>query len=155
MTSEPTTTVSLEPDANPDADPERTGTMTNHHTPSGTGTDWAYLEAMTDEENQANAGSDPDAVILTDEQRQRLRRVPDPRAIREQLGLTQEAFSRRFGIPVGTLRDWEQGRRFIDATGRALLRTIAVAPDIVAQANGPRDLEPDVAAPETLARTAD
>lgn len=123
--------------------------------PDETGTDWAYLEALTDEENRANAASDPDAAGLTDEQRRRLRRVPNPRAIREQLGLTQEAFSRRFGVPVGTLRDWEQGRRFIDATGRALLRTIAVAPDIVAQANESRDPEPDVAAPETLARTAD
>ena len=109
------------------------------------GTDWAYLESMTDEENRANAESDPDAVVLTDDQRRRLRRVPDPRAIRETLGLTQRAFADRFGIPVGTLRDWEQGRRVIDATARTLLRTIALAPDVVAQANQPEahGAEPD------------
>ena len=106
------------------------------------GTDWAYLEAMTDEENRANAESDPDAVLLTDEQRRRLRRVPDPRAIRDRLGLTQREFADRFGIPIGTLRDWEQGRRFIDATARTLLRTIALAPDVVARANQPDDRQP-------------
>jgi putative transcriptional regulator len=33
------------------------------------------------------------------------------RTIRRRLRLTQHEFSRRFGIPQGTLRDWEQGRR--------------------------------------------
>ena len=113
------------------------------------GTDWAYLEAITDEENRANEESDPDAVILTPDERRRLRRVPDPRAIREQLGLTQRGFADRFGIPVGTLRDWEQGRRFVDATARTLLRTIARAPDVVAQAN-----QPDVRQPSPDQRPA-
>lgn len=100
-------------------------------------TDWARLEAMTPEENRTNAESDPDAVILTDDQRRRLQPVPDPRAIRQGLGLTQQEFAHRFEIPLGTLSDWEQGRRFIDATARVLLRTIALAPEVVEYANAP------------------
>src|SRR5680860_945195 len=72
-------------------------------------TDWARLEAMTDEEALQNALNDPDSLPLTPEQRTRLRRVPNPQAIRLAMGLTQEAFARRFEIAVGTLRDWEQG----------------------------------------------
>lgn len=107
---------------------------TTRSQPDDTGTDWDYLEALTPEENRANAESDPDAVILTPEQRRRLRPVPDPRTIREQLGLTQEAFSQLFEIPLGTLRDWEQGRRFIDASARTLLRAIAFAPNVITAA---------------------
>src|SRR5688500_1809543 len=71
-----------------------------------TQTDWARLEAMTDEEALQNALDDPDSQPLTPEQRSRLRRVPNPKAIRLAMGLSQEAFARRFEIAVGTLRDW-------------------------------------------------
>ena len=124
-----------------DGDRRHVAPTTSEAGPDEAGIDWAYLEALTPEENRANGARDPDAVILTVEQRRRLRPVPDPRAIRKQLGLTQHEFSRRFEIPLGTLRDWEQGRRFIDATARVLLRTIALAPDIVDQANHPEDLD--------------
>lgn len=124
-----------------DDKPHHVAATTSEAEPDEAGIDWAYLAELTPEENRANAASDPDAVILTDEQRRRLRPVPDPRAIRKQLGLTQHEFSRRFEVPLGTLRDWEQGRRFIDATARVLLRTIALAPDLVDQANHPEDLD--------------
>jgi hypothetical protein len=42
------------------------------------GTDWARLDAMTDEEALQNALDDPDSQPLTPEQRARLRRVPHP-----------------------------------------------------------------------------
>ena len=99
-------------------------------------TDWARLEAMTDEEVRANAESDPDTVILTPEHHARIRTAREIRAIRLDLGLSQEQFASRFGIALGTLRDWEQGRRSPDATARTLLRVIAVAPDLVADAAG-------------------
>lgn len=121
--------------SSPEHDTLRSGATPGDSRPDEIGTDWAYLEALTPEENRANAESDPDAMILTRDQRRRLRPVPDPRAIRQGLGLTQDEFARQFGIPVGTLRDWEQGRRFIDATARTLLRTIALAPDVVERAN--------------------
>ena len=99
-----------------------------------TQTDWARLEAMTDEEALQNALDDPDSQPLTPEQRSRLRRVPNPKAIRLAMGLSQEAFARRFEIAVGTLRDWEQGAHIPDSTAKAYLRVIEADPDAVVQA---------------------
>lgn len=33
------------------------------------------------------------------------------RNFRKELGLTQEEFAAQFNVPLGTLRDWEQGLR--------------------------------------------
>lgn len=49
----------------------------------------------------------------------------DVKGLRERTGLTQKAFADTYGIPAGTLRDWEQNRRQPDAPARALLRLIA------------------------------
>jgi putative transcriptional regulator len=97
-------------------------------------TDWARLEAMTDEGALQNALEDPDSQPLTIEQLSRLRRVPNPKAIRLAMGLSQEAFARRFEIAVGTLRDWEQGAHIPDSTAKAYLRVIEADPDAVVQA---------------------
>jgi putative transcriptional regulator len=59
---------------------------------------------------------------------------PDVRAIRGRLKLTQPAFARRFGLPVGTVRDWEQGRAVPDQTARVLLRIIEREPEAVQRA---------------------
>jgi putative transcriptional regulator len=97
-------------------------------------TDWAYVERMSPEEARQNALDDPDSQPLTPELRARLRRVPDPKAIRKRLGLSQEAFARQFEIALGTLRDWEQGIRIPDSTARAYLRVIERNPEAVASA---------------------
>ena len=98
-------------------------------------TDWAMVDAMTDDEAMARALADPDAQPLTAEELARMRRaVPDVAAIRERLDLTQEQFARTFGIPVGTLRDWEQRRKEPDAPARALLRVIEREPEAVRRA---------------------
>jgi putative transcriptional regulator len=39
--------------------------------------------------------------------------VPDVRAIREELGLSQQAFASAYRIPLATLKGWEQGRRHL------------------------------------------
>lgn len=54
--------------------------------------------------------------------------VPDVRAIRERLKMTQPQFSRAYGIPLPTLKGWEQGRRLPDATASAYLSVIAKIP---------------------------
>lgn len=54
--------------------------------------------------------------------------VPDVRAIRERLGLSQNAFSSTYRIPLATLKGWEQGRRQPDATASAYLSVIAHLP---------------------------
>lgn len=57
----------------------------------------------------------------------------DVKAIRESTGMTQPQFATAYRIPVGTLRDWEQGRRMPDAPARALLTIIAADPAAVAR----------------------
>jgi putative transcriptional regulator len=52
----------------------------------------------------------------------------DVRAIRQQLGLTQEQFALRFGLDVAALRNWEAGRREPDTAARSYLRVIERAP---------------------------
>jgi putative transcriptional regulator len=53
------------------------------------------------------------------------------KAIRKLAGKTQEAFASAYHIPVGTLRDWEQGRRQPDAPARSLLAIISRDPATV------------------------
>jgi putative transcriptional regulator len=58
----------------------------------------------------------------------------DVPAIRKELGLSQEEFALRFGLDVGTLRGWEQGRFRPDTAARVLLRVIAREPAAVERA---------------------
>jgi putative transcriptional regulator len=58
----------------------------------------------------------------------------DAAAIRKRQKLTQAAFAARYGIPVATLRDWEQGRRSPDAASASFLRVIDREPEAVARA---------------------
>lgn len=97
-------------------------------------TDWQRLRDMTDDEVYAAALADPDAQPLTEERLAQVRRVPRSKTLRRALGLTQEEFAARFQIPLGTLRDWEQGRAEPDQTARAYLRAIAGDATAVARA---------------------
>lgn len=97
-------------------------------------TDWAYLAAMTGEEAHQNALDDPDNPPLTAEQLARFRRVPNPRQIREALGLTQHEFAKQFEISLDNIRDWENGVRRPDSTARTYLRVIQQNPDAVREA---------------------
>jgi len=87
-------------------------------------TDWARLDAMSDKEVMAAALSDADAPPRTPKQLARMRRVSRVKALRQRLGMTQEAFAEAFHLPVNTLRDWEQRRSTPDAPARALLLAI-------------------------------
>ncbi len=78
----------------------------------------------TDEEIVAAARADRDNQPSTDEQLAQMRRVSQAKRIRRKLGLSQEAFAKRFQIPLGTLRDWEQHRREPDQAARAYLIVI-------------------------------
>ncbi len=97
-------------------------------------TDWRAFDAMTDAERHQAALSDPDARPATRAQLARARRVPSVRALREKLNLTQEAFAARFHLPLGTVRDWEQGAHRPDKAAQVLLTVIAKDPDAVARA---------------------
>lgn len=54
--------------------------------------------------------------------------VPDVRAIREHLNMSQSQFAGAYRIPLATLKGWEQGRRVPDATASAYLSVIARLP---------------------------
>jgi putative transcriptional regulator len=97
-------------------------------------TDWARLRAMTDEEVTSAAMRDPDARPMTPEQLRTARRVPRTKTLRRALALTQEEFAARYHIPLGTLRDWEQGRCEPDQPARAYLTVIAHDPEGVKRA---------------------
>ena len=99
-------------------------------------TDWAALDAMTDEEIHAAALSDPDAQPWTEEQWAAAKPIPRTITLRRAFRLTQEQFAEHFAIPIGTLRDWEQRRKEPDAAARAYLRVIAAEPDAVRRALG-------------------
>ncbi len=96
--------------------------------------DWTRFDAMTEEEVHAAALRDPDAQPLTEERLAGMKRVPRAKTLRRLLGLTQEEFAARFHIPIGTLRDWEQGRAEPDQTARAYLKVIAGNAQAVQQA---------------------
>lgn len=89
---------------------------------------------MTDEEVEAAARSDPDNPPRTEADLAKMRRVPRVKTLRRALGLTQEEFAARYHIPLGTLRDWEQGRSEPDQPARAYLRVIAHNPKSVEKA---------------------
>ena len=50
------------------------------------------------------------------------------RRVRKRLGLSQVEFAERIDVPLDTIRNWEQGRRFPTGPARALLRVLDKAP---------------------------
>jgi putative transcriptional regulator len=58
----------------------------------------------------------------------------DVKAIRQALHMTQSEFANRYGFPVATLRDWEQGRGRPDTAARAYLLVISREPKAVERA---------------------
>ena len=56
---------------------------------------------------------------------------PDVAAIRGKTGLSQPAFAKSIGVPLGTLKNWEQGRRRPEGPARVLLALIGKRPSIV------------------------
>jgi putative transcriptional regulator len=56
---------------------------------------------------------------------------PEVKSLRRRAGLTQVEFAARLGVPVETIRNWEQGKRMPRGPARALLAVIAHAPETV------------------------
>jgi putative transcriptional regulator len=68
------------------------------------------LPPLSAAEIEAAAARDHENPPLTDARPGQLRPVPRVKTLRRALALTQEEFAARYHIPLGTLRDWEQGR---------------------------------------------
>jgi len=60
--------------------------------------------------------------------------VPDVKAIRRSLRMSQGRFATAFRIPLATLKSWEQGRRHPDAPAAAYLLAIKRRPKEVTEA---------------------
>jgi putative transcriptional regulator len=52
------------------------------------------------------------------------------RGVRAQTRLTQAEFAARIGVPIETVRNWEQGKRSPRGPARALLKLIEKAPQV-------------------------
>jgi putative transcriptional regulator len=96
------------------------------------------IRRTTDEEIDAMIASDPDTApdmsIGRDWRRVISPRLPDVRAIRRKLRLSQAEFAKRFGFSVRTVQEWEQGRAVPDRPARILLRVIEKSPKAVERA---------------------
>ena len=51
------------------------------------------------------------------------------RRVRRRTGLTQAAFAARIGVPLDTVRNWEQGKRLPAGPAKALLKILDRAPE--------------------------
>lgn len=88
--------------------------------------DWSRVDATTEEEIAAQIVQD-DAEAMHDA-------AAYARRVRRKVGLSQVVFARRIGVPVDTVRNWEQGRRAPQGPARALLRIIDRAPEVALHA---------------------
>ena len=88
--------------------------------------DWARVDATTEAEIARQAAED-NAEAAEDA-------AAWVRRVRRRVGLSQTEFARRIGVPVATVRNWEQGKRFPDGAARALLRVIEREPEAVKRA---------------------
>ena len=93
--------------------------------------DWKRVETMNDADIARQAAEDPDAAPIMTEAQILASRV---KAVRLRYGLSQPDSAKRFGLSIGTVRDWEQGRRMPEGAARILLRVIEREPDAVARA---------------------
>ena len=95
------------------------------------------VAARSDAEIETAARRDRENPPVTDARAGKLVRVPRVKTLRRALALTQEEFAARYHIPLGTLRDWEQGRSEPDQPAKAYLTVIARDPEGVERALRP------------------
>ncbi|CAN5601521.1 helix-turn-helix domain-containing protein [soil metagenome] len=84
------------------------------------------------------------AIMRDEKEPERVFSLPDPKEpnvaeLRRRFGLSQEKFAAMLGISVGTLRNWEQGRRQPEGPARVLLRVAARHPEAVLEAVAARE----------------
>ena len=85
------------------------------------------IESMTEAVAHAS-GADVGAARVTTVE------LLDVKSIRRGLHMSQNRFAVAFRIPLATLKNWEQGRRYPDATAAAYLRAIQRRPHEIMEA---------------------
>lgn len=86
------------------------------------------LDAMT-EADLALQRAEDDADAMQDAAR-------FVRRVRRRLGLTQQEFAKRIDVPLDTIRNWEQGKRYPTGAAKALLKILDKAPEAALLALG-------------------
>ena len=72
---------------------------------------------------------DPRSIVTAAHEAARSADASYARSVRGRTGLTQAAFAARIGVPVETVRNWEQGKRSPRGPARALLKVLDEVPD--------------------------
>jgi putative transcriptional regulator len=90
--------------------------------------DGRLVEILPDGSERA-IPSDAQSIATAAHNAARLTDATYARNVRGQTGLTQSAFAARIGVPVETVRNWEQGKRSPRGPARALLKVLEQAPD--------------------------
>jgi putative transcriptional regulator len=111
--------------------PDKTRPSEQGRQPGGK-TDWAALDAITDEAAEAAAVTDPDCPPLGDGQA--AHPMAQVKRLRLKLKLGQQAFADRYHIPLKTLVAWERHESMPDAVAIAFLHAIAADPEGLAKA---------------------
>ena len=103
-------------------------------------TDWRRVDTMTDDDIARQIAEDPDVAPDMSEALERgdfvRLHLVDLFGIRTRMGLSQEAFAKRFGLDSVELRDWEAMGGVPDEAIRTYLRVIEREPEAVARAVG-------------------
>lgn len=110
---------------------EADGTLRRLTSPQGVvapAFDPARIDATTEEAVARHAAQD-DAEAARDA-------AAYARRVRRRTGLTQAAFAGRIGVPLDTVRNWEQGKRSPAGPARALLRVLDKAPEMALEVLG-------------------
>lgn len=94
------------------------------------------LLALTDEEIERAAASDPDNPLLSDDEIARMVSATRVRRARERAGLSRDAFAERFRIDPERLAEIEDGAALPDETLLAYLTVIEKEPEAVRRALG-------------------
>jgi putative transcriptional regulator len=104
--------------------------MTSEQIAAGGRVDRARLDATTEADirrQMIEDGEDPDADLPFEPPIQ-------AQDVRRKLGLTQPAFARVLGIPLGTLRNWEQNRFLMEPAAQTLLKLVDREPEAALRA---------------------
>lgn len=117
-------------------------TLDPNKPPELTPDDRARYDALTDDEIDQIAEEDPENPPLSDEQLDRMVAGRDVREARGAAGLSLHAFATTLGIPVLTVRNWEESRVMPEPAALTLLRLVKANPALIL---GMIKAEPDAA----------
>lgn len=93
------------------------------------GTDWARLDAMTNDDIIAAAAKDPDSPKINPPPHPSRRRVGLHGVLRRRLRISHAEFERRYHIPADLVLAWERGKATPDPIQAAYLRLIFADPE--------------------------